>query len=1020
MAALRPPALAVALHPVPVGKHALDRHRPSGHTSGPPEFLDETRQSCWTLQRVAGLQNANSLRGRPQEGEAEAVSRGGICAMPPVAPTALAAKRRRRTARAPENPPCWAPVRSGPSPIRMIASLAWYDPRADLMRSPMLAEDTTFALTTRLTRLAEECVKNRFSDQADRVRQAILDLRAPLFVMVVGEGKTGKSTLINALLGRNVAPVHFIPKTWKVDLYDRCEDGGMESAELHRRSTPSAPVAVSIEEARRLCDEEEQRVKGGEYRSDLYQARWRLRIDWPRPGVAMVDTPGLRQLRGDLTGAESVNLYGGDGFVVQAEEPFRYWYARADVVLWCINSTRLHDQDALDLLRDTRGFGKRIVGVLTHSDKLPPGSETQALVAAREVFGEHIEEFILSAAGSSNSEARATSVQAIRARVDSWLESGPALLKRESMEAFASAEEGQAERSLDAIMLSIANNIGGHDKAVAQARTAFSDAVAQVRVGTRGAFEKAAKTAHERLPSLWAEAGGDPQRCAELVEDRAVDLQALNAEVNAIVRLVTSQLEVTETKIRQAVEWEGASVGGRQERRTAPAGLPATRGVALTLTQGAKARVTGQEGAGVALGVSVGVGMLAGAALGPLGLLAVPLAHALTKGEARKHETLAKARAAVQDLSARAHGEFMSAFAEAVERQFAELCRDIDGSFRRFHGDDATACFARLVAGDESLSRIYEGRSFDDVNVVSGSVLRPMLDDGAPRLTKYAWKATNLSPLLQDRWEGAFDKYWQQLLNVSFLSTLARAGSPLSPASRALTTSQHGDKLFSAMRERVKRGEANSTRRFRSGDLVSSFELIEVLRGAVPGFDNLVDSLPASHRDEFLALPRVAQARVRAWEGAYSERVRMAVDEAVPRLPDLVLEHTKWASKAAIAGGTVAFFGGCVAFLFSMGSCVSGLQQMSDPYSRYRGDQGVGALIFGMFLFVVSAVLAGGGVALGGGGFFGWMSELMQAPISRRPGVWRSALRSYCGEWTNAYAQRLSESRTFRLGPFGG
>ena len=94
--------------------------------------------------------------------------------------------------------------------------------------------------------LAEECHRHGFLEQAERVAQRARDSAEPLLVMVVGEGNFGKSSLVNALAGRRVAPVSIIPKTWKVDLYEPAS-GRPEEAFLYWRSKPDSPDRVSIE-----------------------------------------------------------------------------------------------------------------------------------------------------------------------------------------------------------------------------------------------------------------------------------------------------------------------------------------------------------------------------------------------------------------------------------------------------------------------------------------------------------------------------------------------------------------------------------------------------------------------------------------------------------------------------------------------------------------------------------------------------------------------------------------------------
>lgn len=69
---------------------------------------------------------------------------------------------------------------------------------------------------------------------SERIENAMFE-QEPLQVLVVGQVKTGKSSLINALLGSAQAPVDVLPTTNRVDLYE-CEPEGLPPIIL--RDTP--------------------------------------------------------------------------------------------------------------------------------------------------------------------------------------------------------------------------------------------------------------------------------------------------------------------------------------------------------------------------------------------------------------------------------------------------------------------------------------------------------------------------------------------------------------------------------------------------------------------------------------------------------------------------------------------------------------------------------------------------------------------------------------------------------------
>ena len=51
------------------------------------------------------------------------------------------------------------------------------------------------------------------------IHQLAERLNENFMLFVMGSGKNGKSTLINALLGQQAAAEDFLPKTWKIDVF---------------------------------------------------------------------------------------------------------------------------------------------------------------------------------------------------------------------------------------------------------------------------------------------------------------------------------------------------------------------------------------------------------------------------------------------------------------------------------------------------------------------------------------------------------------------------------------------------------------------------------------------------------------------------------------------------------------------------------------------------------------------------------------------------------------------------------
>lgn len=74
-------------------------------------------------------------------------------------------------------------------------------------------------LKAKYNKLSVYSEKHELKGIYEKLQSKLQDLNEPLYIMIVGNGKHGKSTLINALIGKNVAEVARVPKTWKIDIF---------------------------------------------------------------------------------------------------------------------------------------------------------------------------------------------------------------------------------------------------------------------------------------------------------------------------------------------------------------------------------------------------------------------------------------------------------------------------------------------------------------------------------------------------------------------------------------------------------------------------------------------------------------------------------------------------------------------------------------------------------------------------------------------------------------------------------
>ena len=228
--------------------------------------------------------------------------------------------------------------------------------------SPEPLVDQVRALLTRV-------VEAHAADPAvEPLRHALAALDQPLLVAIAGKVKAGKSTLLNALVGEELAPTDAGECTKIVTWY---EDGVTYRVTLHPRDGLPEPVrfrreagALDVDLGTRSADEVE-----------------RLVVEWPSAslrGTTLIDTPGIGSLSAEVS-ARTEAFFGRDD-----ERP-----ATADAVLYLMRHLHSTDVDFLEAFRDETGDATPVnaIGVLSRADELsggrPDGMASAAQVAAR-------------------------------------------------------------------------------------------------------------------------------------------------------------------------------------------------------------------------------------------------------------------------------------------------------------------------------------------------------------------------------------------------------------------------------------------------------------------------------------------------------------------------------------------------------------------------------------------------------------------------------------------------------------
>lgn len=415
-------------------------------------------------------------------------------------------------------------------------------------------------IAQKLNKLSYYCAHHEFKELKNKIDSKINDLKEPVYVMIVGDGKRGKSTLLNALIGQNLAEVNFLPKTWRIDTYTTTDEN--EYAELiWGKGDKLEKQKTTFVNAFAICKEIESRQstrKVEEWKSDLKQINWFIKSKWNLNGRALVDTPGFSQLRPDTT-LKTESLYNANGIQIEREDGFSYYYYRADVVFWCIRATKLEDADALDKLKEVHSQDKQIIGIITFMDQIPKDRWDDVKRSAQNVFGKYISKFIFSAAGSKDDVLRNSTVEEIRKEVDSYTLGREQLVKYKEAENFYKHNLNEFENLTRQIAsLFTENYIQYHDLLEGTSNT-LSRYEENTREKIVSYLSKQKKSLISSLDSLWDKASEEPDRFAEIIKN-SIHINEYNSEFEKSYNTLTDNFNAV-FKVIKASNYKAIKLG---------------------------------------------------------------------------------------------------------------------------------------------------------------------------------------------------------------------------------------------------------------------------------------------------------------------------------------------------------------------------------------------------------------------------------------------------------------------------
>lgn len=198
--------------------------------------------------------------------------------------------------------------------------------------------------------------------EMDRISKSIIELKSPFLLFVMGSGKYGKSTLINALIKDDKLKTKDIPNTWRLDILIASDLKTMDIVRIDET------ISYDYDEGLLILEQEEKEVKNSKkivkckfekvkknkdlniydlkefkksleekylYKSNILEVKHYINKSGVLNDFMVVDTPGLNQ-----------NL------IRNTKERMVDYYKRADGVIWVLDAKNVVSKSSNDMIID--------------------------------------------------------------------------------------------------------------------------------------------------------------------------------------------------------------------------------------------------------------------------------------------------------------------------------------------------------------------------------------------------------------------------------------------------------------------------------------------------------------------------------------------------------------------------------------------------------------------------------------------------------------------------------------------
>ena len=293
-----------------------------------------------------------------------------------------------------------------------------------------------------------------FAEYSVQIKDLLDNMDDKFLLFVVGTGNYGKSTLINALMQQDLAPIDFRPKTWKIDVYYLDEKNEqnviikLNDGQILNMSNEDAHKFIENEEkltdkhkkeynnikneelkkckTKKERDEMQEKLKKEYlYKSKVVEIRWPVKQNKFLKNILLVDTPGISQ---DL-------LY--------LQNSIKDYYFKADGVIWMLDGLTIASKNNNEMIKelesylgDLGGLNDNIIGVVNKIDKVYANGGKEAVDAvmndANNYFGDKFKYIIPISAKEAFNNPNDKDLENLNAKIEDTFLSDANSLKLES------------------------------------------------------------------------------------------------------------------------------------------------------------------------------------------------------------------------------------------------------------------------------------------------------------------------------------------------------------------------------------------------------------------------------------------------------------------------------------------------------------------------------------------------------------------------------------------------------------